>query len=74
MFKVGDLVKVKKAVNYGLEIELYPVGTVCQIIEVSEHKDGTSYRVVRLEDLQTANENSGWWYKPDEVFVIEEAV
>ena len=68
MLNVGDMVKVLPLVECAsLITELYPVGTIGKIVEIDEQMDGTCFRVVKLEELENANDNSGWWYKKEEL-------
>ena len=70
MIKIGDTVKVIDKADIADDVgrrELYPVGTICKVMEVDKHCDGADYRVVKLEESYYANENSGWWYKANEL-------
>ena len=70
MINVGDTVKVIDKADISDDVgrrELYPIGTICKVIEINENCDSADYRVVKLEDSLYAGENSGWWYKADEL-------
>lgn len=70
MLKVGDTVKViDKADIADVEgrRELYPIGTICIVMEVENHCDDADYRVVELDKVKFANEYDGWWYKENEL-------
>ena len=70
MIKVGDTVKVIDKTDVADDIgrrELYPIGTICKVMEVDKNYDGADYRVVKLEESSYAGENSGWWYKENEL-------
>lgn len=70
MIKLGDTVKVIDKADIADDIgrrELYPIGTVCKVMEVDENCDGADYRVVKLEDVIHSNEYDGWWYKESEL-------
>ena len=70
MIRVGDTVKVIDKADIADDIgrrELYPIGTICKVMEIYEDSDGANYKVVKLEDSLYADEYSGWWYKASEL-------
>ena len=70
MIKVGDTVKVIDKADVADEFgrrELYPIGTICKVMEVDEDPDGFYFRVVILEESSHASAYSGYWYKENEL-------
>ena len=41
----------------------YPIGTICEIVEVDEYDGETVYRIVSSEDIPFSHKYSGWLYK-----------
>ena len=70
MLNVGDLVKIINETCIADDIgrrELYPIGTICMVMEVDEDQDSFYYRVVKVEESEYSGEYDGYWYKENEL-------
>ena len=68
MLKIGDYVKVIGTTLNGAneEVELYPIGTICRVVEIEKCNTGFAYEVASLKDIATLA-FEGWWYMETEL-------